>query len=90
MDVQLTPGQKAFARHAIETGRIHHEEDVVQEVLELWENRERTRSEILAMVDSAEASLARGEGRAITQQSMAELAEEVKQRGRLHWQLSLR
>lgn len=33
MEVQLTPDQKAFARHAIETGRIHDEEDVVQEAL---------------------------------------------------------
>ena len=48
MDVQLTSDQKAFARHAIETGRLHHEEEVVQEALALWENRERTRSQILA------------------------------------------
>ena len=34
------------------------------------------------MVDSAEASLARGEGRVITEQSMSDLAQEVKQRGR--------
>ncbi len=36
MDVQLTADQKAFARHAIETGRIHHEKEVVQEALALW------------------------------------------------------
>jgi hypothetical protein len=33
-------------------------------------------------VDMAEASVARGEGRAITQESMRQLADEVKQRGR--------
>jgi Arc/MetJ-type ribon-helix-helix transcriptional regulator len=82
MDVHLTPDQKAFARHAIETGRIHQEEDVVQEALALWERRERTRSELLAMVDNAEASLAQGEGRVITEQSMIELATDVKHRGR--------
>jgi Arc/MetJ-type ribon-helix-helix transcriptional regulator len=82
MEVQLSPDQKALARHAIETGRIHHEEEVVQEALALWESRERTRSEVLAMVDAAEASLARGEGRVITEQSMSELADQVKQRGR--------
>jgi len=48
----------------------------------LWEERERTRAEILAAVDAAEASLARGDGRAITKESMRELADEVKQRGR--------
>jgi len=37
----------------------------------------------LAAVDTAEAALSRGEGRAVTQQSMRELANEVKQRGRL-------
>jgi hypothetical protein len=39
-------------------------------------------AEILTAVDAAEASLARGEGRSITQESMRQLAEEVKQRGR--------
>jgi len=82
MEVQLTPDQEAFVRQAIQTGRLHREEEAVQEALALWEERERTRAEILSAVDEAEASLARGEGRIITQQSMRELAGEVKQRGR--------
>ena len=82
MEVQLTPDQKAFVRQAIESGRLHREEDAVKEALSLWEERERTRAEIFAAVDEAEASLARGEGRIITQESMRELAESVKQRGR--------
>jgi len=82
MEVQLTPDQKAFVRQAIQSGRLHREEDAVQEALALWEKRERTRIEILVAVDEAEASLARGEGRIITQQSMRDLAAEVKQRGR--------
>jgi Arc/MetJ-type ribon-helix-helix transcriptional regulator len=82
MEVQLTPDQKAFVRQAIESGRLHGEEDAIQEALSLWEERERTRAEILAAVDAAEVSLARGEGRAITQESMRKLADEVKQRGR--------
>jgi antitoxin ParD1/3/4 len=85
MEVRLTPDQEAFVRQAIETGRFHRAEDAVQEALSLWEQRERTRAEILAAVDMAEASLARGEGRRITtQQSMRDLADEVKQRGRAH------
>jgi len=51
----------------------------------LWEERERRRSAILAAVDTAEASHSRGEGRAVTQQSMRDLANEVKQRGRLRF-----
>ena len=82
MEIQLTPDQKAFVRQAIESGRLHREEDAVQEALALWEERERTRAEILAAVDQAEHSLAQGKGREITQQSMRDLAEEVKQRGR--------
>jgi putative addiction module CopG family antidote len=82
MEVNLTPDQKAFVRHAIESGRLQREEDAVREALSLWEERERTRAEILAAVDEAETSLTRGEGRGITQESMHELAESVKQRGR--------
>jgi putative addiction module CopG family antidote len=82
MEVHLTPDQKAFVRQAIESGRLRREEDAVKEALSLWEERERSRAEILTAVDAAEASLARGEGRAITQESMQQLADEVKQRGR--------
>ncbi len=82
MEVQLTADQKAFVQQAIESGRIHRAEDAVQQALSLWEERERTRAEILAAVDAAEACLARGEGRTITQESMRELAEDVKKRGR--------
>ena len=82
MEVRLTPDQEAFVRQAIESGRLQRAEDAIQEALSLWEQRERTRAEILVAVDAAEASLARGEGRVITEESMRELAEEVKQRGR--------
>jgi hypothetical protein len=37
--------------------------------------------EILTSVDVAEASIARGEGRTITRESMRQLARDVKQRG---------
>jgi putative addiction module CopG family antidote len=82
MDVQLTADQTAFIRQAIESGRFRREEDALKEALSLWEEQERTRAEMLAAVDEAEASLARGEGRIITQESMRDLAEQVKQRGR--------
>lgn len=82
MEVQLTPDQKAFIRQAIESGRLQREEDALHEALSLWEERERTRAEILTAVDVAEASIARGEGRLITQDSVRQLADEVKQRGR--------
>jgi hypothetical protein len=40
------------------------------------------RAEFLLTLDDARASLARGEGREITQESMRQLADEVKERGR--------
>jgi Arc/MetJ-type ribon-helix-helix transcriptional regulator len=82
MEIQLTADQIAFARQAVDTGRLHREEDAVEEAMALWENRERIRAEIMAAVDAAETSIQRGEGRIITHQSMRELADEVKQRGR--------
>jgi Arc/MetJ-type ribon-helix-helix transcriptional regulator len=82
MEVELTPDQKAFARRAVESGRLHSEEEAVQEALALWEDRERRRLEFLATLDRSRASLARGEGRAITEESMRELAAEVRERGR--------
>jgi Arc/MetJ-type ribon-helix-helix transcriptional regulator len=82
MEVQLTPDQKAFARRAIESGRLCSEQDAVQEALALWEERERQRAEFLLTLDEAKASLARGDGRVITQESMQQLAREVKERGR--------
>ena len=82
MEVQLTDDQKAFVRQAIEGGRYSREEDALQEALSLWEGRERRRAEILAAVDQAEASFARGEGRRIgTREEAAQLADEIKRRG---------
>ena len=82
MEVRLTPDQEAFVRQAIESGRLHRPEEAVAEALSLWEERERTRAEILSAVDAAEASLARGEGRVFrTEQDLRDLANEVKQRG---------
>ena len=80
--VQFTADQKAFARRAIESGRLHSEEEVVQEALALWAERERQRAEFLLTLEDARAYLARGEGRVITQKSMEQLASEVKERGR--------
>jgi putative addiction module CopG family antidote len=83
MEVRLTPDQEAFVRQGIEAGRFQSEADAIAEALSLWEERERTRAEILAAVDLAEASLARGEGRVIaTEQDARDLASEISQRGR--------
>jgi Arc/MetJ-type ribon-helix-helix transcriptional regulator len=82
MEVELTSDQKAFARRAVEAGRLQSEEDAVHHALALWEDRERRRIEFLATLDEARSALARGEGREITQDSMQQLSTEVKARGR--------
>jgi Arc/MetJ-type ribon-helix-helix transcriptional regulator len=82
MEVQLTSDQKDFARRAMEAGRLQSEEDVVHQALALWEERERRRIEFLSTLDDARASLARGEGREITAESMQKLSTEIKERGR--------
>jgi putative addiction module CopG family antidote len=82
MKIELTPDQQAFVRDAVASGRLRSEDDAIREALALWERRERARAEILANLAAAEAALARGEGRAITEGLMRELAAEVKRRGR--------
>jgi len=81
MEVQLTPDQQAFIRAAIDSGRIERQEDAIREALALWEERERKRAALQATLDDATASLDRGAGIPITQESMRELAGEVKRRG---------
>jgi Arc/MetJ-type ribon-helix-helix transcriptional regulator len=82
MQIELTPEQHDFIRRAVDEGRVKRGEEAVQQALELWIERERRRDEILAAVDAAEASLAKGEGIVITKESMRELAADVKRRGR--------
>lgn len=68
---------------AIESGRFTREEEAVQEALALWEERERRRLEVIAMIEEAEACLARGEGREFkTKEDTKTLADQSKQRVR--------
>ena len=82
MNVELTPDQRALVTRAIESGRFSREEEAVQEALALWEEHERSRLELVAALDEAEASMARGEGRTINPDSLNAFADEIKQRGR--------
>jgi len=81
MEIHLTDDQRAFIRDAVEAGRLQSAEDAVRQAMLLWEERERQRMEVLAIVDKSEASLARGEGRAVTsRKAVSQLAEDVKRR----------
>lgn len=81
MEVHLLPGQEAhITALAARTGRGIDE--VVQEALALWAARETDLAEFRETLDEAEASLARGEGIEITQESMRHVADDVNRRGR--------
>jgi len=82
MEVHLTPDQETFVRQGIESGRYHTEDDAIAEALAPWEDRERKRAEFRATLVEAKDSIKRGEGHIITEASVKQLAEEVKQRGR--------
>jgi Arc/MetJ-type ribon-helix-helix transcriptional regulator len=74
IDARRQPDQRALVKRAIETGRFTDEEQAVQEALTLREEGERRRLGILAAIDEAETSLAKGEGRPVTEGSMKALA----------------
>jgi Arc/MetJ-type ribon-helix-helix transcriptional regulator len=83
MELRLSEDQQAFIREGIESGRLRTPEDAFEEAMLLWEGRERRRLEILAAVDAAEASLAKGEGRRITsRKQLAALAEDIERCGK--------
>lgn len=78
MEIQLTPAQEAFLRQAIESGRIHHAEEAVQQALSLWEARERGRIEILSALDEAEGDLRTGNFSDYGDDALPRLREELK------------
>jgi Arc/MetJ-type ribon-helix-helix transcriptional regulator len=82
MEVQFTPDQAAFVRQAIESGRLHHAEEAVQQALSLWETRERSRLDILSALDEAESDLQTGHYSDYTEESLTRLAEELKHEAR--------
>jgi Arc/MetJ-type ribon-helix-helix transcriptional regulator len=86
MEIDLTPEQTDFVRHAVQTGRVRDSAQAVQEALSLWVERERRRVELLASLDAAEASLARGEGKPIARESMDSLVRDVMERHRHRFQ----
>jgi Arc/MetJ-type ribon-helix-helix transcriptional regulator len=82
MEVDLTPEHSAVIGHAMATGRIQDLSQAVQEAMDLWVARERRRVELLASLDAADASLARGEGIEISAEAMAALSHDVMDRCR--------
>jgi hypothetical protein len=85
MEIRLRPDQEAhLAALAAAAGRSADES--VQEAVALWEERENARAlvEFRASLHRAEAFLAEWKGRAVTQESMREFADDVHRRGLAH------
>ena len=81
MSIHLRPDQEARLQEiAARSGR--DPDQLAQEAVDrLFEDEDR-RAALLAELDEAEESRARGEGLEITPASMRDLAESVKRRGR--------
>jgi Arc/MetJ-type ribon-helix-helix transcriptional regulator len=82
MEIKLTPDQEAFIRQAIKAGRLRREEDAVEEALALWEERERSRSELMLAFDEAEADLRAGRYTDYSDQTLPELTDQLKREAR--------
>lgn len=82
MEIHLTPALEAFLRQAIESGRIHHAEEALQQALSPWETRERGRLDILSALDEAEGDLETGNFSDYGDGSLPKLGEELKREAR--------
>jgi len=85
--VKPTPDQEAFIRDAIATGRYQSAEDVARVALQRWEDDERRRAELVAELNSADASIDRGEGvRADTREALTTAFDAIRTEARSRYQ----
>jgi putative addiction module CopG family antidote len=76
------PDQEAFIRQGIANGRYPTAEDAVRDAMSRWEERERTRLELLATLDEAEADLETGRYTDYSNETLPLLADELKREAR--------
>lgn len=82
MEVKLTPDQEALIQTAIASGRYPTAEAVVRDAIASWEERERSRFELLASLDEAEADLNAGRYTDYSDATLPKLGEELKRESR--------
>jgi putative addiction module CopG family antidote len=82
MEIHLSPDQEAFIRQAIASGRYQSADDAVRDALTRWEENERTRMELIAALDQAEADLEAGRYAEYTAETLPKLADELKREAR--------
>jgi len=82
MEVRLTPDQEALIVQAVQSGRYQTAEDAVKDALAIWEENERRRIELIAMIDEGDADLAAGRYTDYTDETLGELVQEIQREGR--------
>jgi putative addiction module CopG family antidote len=82
MQFEPTPDQKAFINRAIASGRYRNAEEALRDAMTRWEEDERRHIELLAAFDEAEADIDAGEYRDYTDETLSQLADELKREAR--------
>jgi putative addiction module CopG family antidote len=82
MEIQLTPDQQAFIHRAVASGRYQNAEDALGDAMARWEEDERTRIELLAVFDEAEADLESGQYTDHSNETLSDLADALKREAR--------
>ena len=82
MQFEPTPEQISFINQAVASGRFNAPEEAISDALNLWLARERSRMEIIAALEAAEAEIDRGDCTYYTRDELPRLAEELKQEAR--------
>jgi Arc/MetJ-type ribon-helix-helix transcriptional regulator len=82
MKFEPTPDEQAFIHRAIASGRYHSPEDALRDAMARWEEDERTRMELLAAFDEAEADIEAGQYTDYTNETLPQLAGELKREAR--------
>jgi Arc/MetJ-type ribon-helix-helix transcriptional regulator len=78
----LEPDQEAFVRKGIASGRYRTAEDAVRDAMAHWERDERARVELLAAFDESEGDLEAGRYADYTDETLPQLADELKREAR--------
>ena len=77
----MTLEQQTFVQSAIRDGRYGSAEDAVRDALLRWEAEERSRAELMASLDEAEADLEAGRFTDHNETTLPRLLEELKHEG---------
>ncbi len=78
----MSPEQQAFIKAGIEGGRYKSSEDAIHEALRHWEDRQRTLAQLQVLVDEGMEDLEQGRYNDFTDETLPELFEQIKRRGR--------